>query len=187
VGSQRHVVLVGATGSGKSTVGRLLAVRIGRRFRDNDVALAARGETAGTVSGDEAPHVEADLLLAQLEAPRPAVIAAAASVVDDPRVPSAVADAAVAVWLRGEPAVVTARARRGGYRPLVGDAVALRQLAVARADRYAAVADVTVDVTSSTPATIVDEVTAALARRVEAPPARPGSPVHPTRERRRRG
>ncbi len=37
----RHVVLVGLMASGKSTVGRLLAARLGRPFVDNDAA--ARG------------------------------------------------------------------------------------------------------------------------------------------------
>ncbi len=43
----RHVVLVGLMGSGKTTVGRLLAARLGRPLVDSDAVI--EGTTGRTV------------------------------------------------------------------------------------------------------------------------------------------
>lgn len=166
----QHVVLIGAMGSGKSTVGRLLAARTGRRFLDNDDTLTARLRvTAASVADrdglDVLHQLEADLLLDNLSTFLPAVVAGAASVVDDRRVREALADNHTVVWLEGDPAALARRAGGAAHRPHADDAAALRGLAERRARRFASTADLIVDVTTATPATIIDHIVAGLGTR----------------------
>lgn len=175
-------MLIGSMGAGKSTVGRLLAARLSRPLRDSDVDLAAgRRRTGRQVAAeegvDELHRWEADHLLRALRDPEPAVVTAAASVVDDERAREALggrggsgegaaagADARpgpVVVWLRARPETL---ARRIGdlpdHRRVLGpDPLAeLRRLHRARAARCSAVADLTVDVDDPTPDDVADRV-----------------------------
>src|SRR4029450_13513392 len=84
-GHESHIVVVGSMAVGKSTVGRGLAARLGRPFRDSDADLGATGGGTGRGlaerEGVEALHRwEAGHLLTALEGSQPAVVAAAASV-----------------------------------------------------------------------------------------------------------
>jgi shikimate kinase len=154
-----HVVLVGPMGVGKTTVGAGLAARLGRRLRDSDADLQAsrhiRGRELAARDGVDALHRwEARHLLDALAAPEPAVIAAAASVVDDPHCRRALA-APFVVWLRAPARALAARMSPSDHRrPLAapgttGDAgralAALEGLEAERAPRFAAVADLAVD------------------------------------------
>ena len=78
-------------GTGKTTVGAALAQRLGRQFLDNDVLLERRtGKTAAELRrglGENALHqVEAEVLLTCLAVRPVAVIAAAASTIDNRKV-----------------------------------------------------------------------------------------------------
>jgi shikimate kinase len=169
-----HVVIVGSMAVGKTTVGRALAARLGRPFRDSDADLAAtRGLTGRALAereGVDALHRwEAQDLLAELAGSEPIVVAAAASVVDDAACLAALRDPFV-VWLRA-PATVLARRMAGGsgtddHRRPVGDAAAVAALEAERARRFGAVADLTVEtVTNDTPRspeTIVADIVEAI-------------------------
>jgi shikimate kinase len=163
--SARHVVLIGLMASGKSTVGRTLGARLGRRFFDNDELLRARtGQTAREIAiaeGVDALHRrEAETLVAAVAEPAPAVIAAAAAAPMEP-------DAAVAlaghdiVYLRASPAVLGARlareSRRDDHRPTVGS---IAMLFDARDERYRALATIVVETAAKSPDAIVDEIIA---------------------------
>jgi shikimate kinase len=156
VGVNRHVVLVGAMGVGKTTVGGLVASRLGRRLHDSDVELAATGRTGREVAvsaGVAALHRwEADDLLESLDAPEPSVIAAAASVVEDPRCVAAL-EPAFTVWLWAPPETLEQRMASGPHRRELGDEplVAIAALAQRRDPAYRQVADLTVDVGRLTP------------------------------------
>ena len=147
----RHVVLVGLMGSGKTTVGAIVARRLRLRFRDGDTLLEAEtGRSAAAIrdrDGAEALHrAEARILLEALGSDTPSVIAAAAAVVDDPACRAALRAPGVAVaWLRADPAVLGRRFEvptSGGvsHRPAYGDRPALFLAAQARrrAARFAA-------------------------------------------------
>jgi shikimate kinase len=148
----RHVVLVGMMASGKSTVGRLVADRLGRPLVDSDGLVERRtGRTVREIfETDGEPgfrQLEAAALADALSSPEPAVIAAGGGVVlaAENRASLTTGDTLV-VWLRAVPGVLAARVA-GGERPLLdADAEgALRQLSADREPLYAEVADVVVD------------------------------------------
>jgi shikimate kinase len=170
VDSAGHVVLVGMMGSGKSTVGQVLANRLGRPFYDSDAMVEARtGRTVATIfaeQGETAFRVEEAAVLAQAMASfTPAVIAAAGGTVLDPANRRLVGEAALVVWLRADPAVLAARVQPGDHRPLLADdpVGSLRRLASVRGSFYAEVADVIVDVDRSTVDATVDIIADVIA------------------------
>ncbi len=172
----RHVVLIGAMGSGKTTIGRLLAARIGRRFMDNDETLMARARAAASAVADrdgidELHRVEAEILVDHLATHLPAVIAAAASVVDDEDARRALSGPCLVIWLEGDPGVLARRAGGGSHRPFAGEPDEQKRLARARAASFALTADLVVDVTTSTPATIVAQIIDAFAPTGRSAPA----------------
>ncbi len=124
----RHVVLVGMMGSGKTSVGRQVAERLGRPFLDSDDQVESRTgrsvreifETEGL--GEPAFRVlEAEALAEALARPEPSVIAAAGGVVLDPGNRARLRQSSTAVWLRADPAVLATRVTTGDHRPLLGD------------------------------------------------------------------
>jgi shikimate kinase len=167
---RRPVVLVGLMGTGKTSVGRPLAAALDRPFVDSDAQLdvathATAKELAATIGADELHRLEGRAVLAALAQQPPAVVAAAAAVVLDDAVAAALAREAVVVWLRADTTTLAARVATGTHRPFVGDD-ARAQLAAMdrdRADRYAAIADITVDTTGRDPVTLAAQVAARLA------------------------
>ena len=127
------VVLVGLMGSGKSTVGALVAAATGWALIDADVAISS-------LTGNAVRE------LWEGGGEGPCVIAAPGGVVLDPAVRAALVDAFV-VWLRTDPATLAGRVRPGDHRPLLSDRPfeVLRSMAVDRSHLYAEVADVTID------------------------------------------
>lgn len=141
-------------GSGKTTVGKVLAARLDRPFFDSDELVEARtGRTVREIfeSDGEAAYrpLEADALLDALASTEPAVIAAAGGVVmaEANRV-ALERDGVQVVWLRGDPGLLAERAVTGDHRPLLdGDPEGnLRRLLAPRVVLYTEVADLIVDV-----------------------------------------
>jgi len=154
---RRHLALVGLMGSGKTTVGRKLAARLGRPFIDADEALAVT--TGRTVrqwfddSGEAAFRAkEVDVLAQLLASDDPSVIATGGGIVctEAGRALLNGPDVTV-VWLRASPAFVANRVAQKAnkdHRPLL-DAdprVVLDRHAAERNHLYAEVADLVVDV-----------------------------------------
>ena len=143
-------------GVGKTTVGSLVARRLDRPLRDSDVDFRTSHRTARELAahqGVEPLHrLEADLLLDALSSPIPLVIAAAASVVDDPRCIEALR-APFVVWLWAPPATLVPRLASGDHRRDLGadPAAALERLQRQRGPGYRAVADASLDVRERTP------------------------------------
>jgi shikimate kinase len=185
----RHVVLVGLMGSGKTTVGRRLAARLGRDFIDADQALeeivdrtiADIFETDGEAAFRA---IEADVLEELLEHHTPAVIASGGGVVlhADSRRRLRSPEVTV-VWLTASAAFLASRVEGKPHRPLLAGAASARDvLARLHADRsplYAEVADLTVDIEpfhreDKARSRLADEIAALLldheARSVEALP-----------------
>ncbi|MEO9223832.1 MAG: shikimate kinase [Acidimicrobiales bacterium] len=155
---KKHVALVGLMGSGKTTVGRRVAKRLGYEFVDADEELAQRTDRSVREwfvhDGEEAFREAETWLLAELlDAKKPTVVATGGGVVvTNANRKRLRRDDVTVVWLRGTPKFlanrVAQRASRRGHRPLLdGDPLAtLKQLNSERADWYADVADLVIDI-----------------------------------------
>jgi 5-deoxy-5-amino-3-dehydroquinate synthase len=122
----RHVALVGMMGSGKSTVGPLLARRLGYGFVDLDPTIEAgagrsvrqlfveRGEPAFR-------QLEAEALAAVLARPDPQVIGTGGGVVLAESNRQRLAGAARVVWLSAPPEVLAGRVGHDPGRPLLAE------------------------------------------------------------------
>ena len=116
-----HVVLVGLMGSGKTSIGKPLAARLGRRYVDNDQELQRRtGRTAREIAatdGIERLHAEeAAALLDALGREPAAVVGAAASVIESTAVREKLRDQFV-VWLDTDIDVLARKVRAKTHRP----------------------------------------------------------------------
>jgi|SRR5919108_1577344 shikimate kinase len=166
-----RVVLIGMMGSGKTSVGRLLAERTGWPLLDNDDLL--RQLYDATPRQILARIGEAELLAAEVNALRtglgsraPAIVTGAAGTIVDPEALEALRAAALTVWLRVGVETVRRRAAGGRHRPWPNaDRLAwIREAIGVRDPLYASVADLTLDADSGTP----DELADRIMQRIEA-------------------
>lgn len=120
-----HLVLFGLMGSGKTTVGHLVANELGRPFVDSDSIVELRtGRRPPVVveegSVDELHAVELDVFRRVLAHHDPVVFAAAASIVD--RVDPADLGGSWSVWLETSPGALAERVLADRHeRPLIGE------------------------------------------------------------------
>jgi shikimate kinase len=159
-------VLVGLMGVGKTTVGEVLALRLGRELVDSDLRIEAMtGRTVKQILDidgvAEMRRAEAAALFDALDDGEPRVIAAAAGVVLDPdnRERLNAADAEV-VWLTADPELLAPRTATRGHRPWLDDdpVGTLRRMQHEREPLYREVADRVVAVDGLTPDEIADQV-----------------------------
>jgi shikimate kinase len=165
-GGARHLVLVGLMGVGKTTVGAILARRLGRELVDSDLRIEAlTGRTVKQILADggvtELRRHEAAALFDALGDPEPRVIAAAGGVVlDADHRRRLVAAGADVVWLTGDPDLLAPRTATRGHRPWLDDdpVGTLRRMHLERAPLYRDVAAHTVAVDGLTPDQVADRV-----------------------------
>jgi shikimate kinase len=158
------IVLVGAPGSGKSTVGALVAERLGVAFTDLDAVIVDRvGKPVVEIFADDGEAVFRALeeqLTAELLG-RPGVLALGGGAVLSPRTRAALRGRRV-VWLRvGLPAAVK-RVGLDTARPLLLGNVRGRLLRLLneRTPLYAEVASEVVDTDERSPAEVVEQIVA---------------------------
>jgi shikimate kinase len=156
------LVLVGAPGSGKSTVGALLAERLGVPFRDVDAVIAERtGKSISEIFTDDGEatfraleeQVTAELL------PLPGVLSLGGGAVLSATTRAALRDHGV-VWLKVGLAQSVKRVGLDTARPLLLGNVRgqLRKLLDERAALYREVGNEVVDTDHTTPAEIVEMI-----------------------------
>jgi len=165
-----RLVLVGAPGAGKSTVGRLLAERLGVGFRDTDDDVeAAAGQPIADIFID---HGEEHFRRLEVDAVRRAlaehdgVLALGGGAVIDDGSRRLLAGRAV-VWLEVGLADAARRVGLARDRPVLSlnPRKQLHQLLDARRPLYAAVARCTVETDGREPDRVADDVLLALAGR----------------------
>lgn len=160
-----HIVLVGAMGVGKTTVGALLAVELDLPFFDSDVALTARtGEDGAGIAdreGVSALHnLELEVFLELVQSPGRNVISAAASVVDFEVARRALAENTT-IWLTAPESVLTDRLGVDDHRrdTSVEERMALERR---RQPHLRKVASFEIDTGTKTPDEIVAELVVTL-------------------------
>lgn len=162
----KNVVLIGMPGSGKSTVGVLVAKRCGLAFVDTDLLIQRRAgrRLQQILDGDghrELRRLEEEAILA-LEA-RGCVIATGGSAVYSPRAMKHLARGSTIVYLRAPLPLLEARIddfdRRGIANP---PGLSLAQIFAERAPLYERYAQATVDVADRTQDQVARSVVAAL-------------------------
>ncbi len=149
-----HIVLVGMMGAGKSSVGRVMAHRLGRPLLDSDEMVEARtGRTVREIwqtDGEAAFRVlETEVLADALASDEPSVIAGAGGVVLSEESRRLLVDSnAHVVWLLADVDVLLQRVRNGMHRPLLDDDPegTLRSMFEIRAPLYREIADAIVSV-----------------------------------------
>lgn len=163
-----RLVLVGMMGAGKTTVGRMLADRLGWSYLDSDAQVTARtGHTVPELfaqQGEEAFRTEETAALIEaLSGSDPVVVSAAGGAVLSATNRDFLERSGTVVWLRADPGVLADRVGDGRGRPLLGSrpASALADLDAVRRPLYESVAEVVVDVDALTPDEVVDRVLAA--------------------------
>lgn len=162
----QHLVLIGLTGSGKTTVGRLAAERLGRAFVDTDAAIEQRtGRSVRAIFAEDGEaafrDIESQTLADALGCSEPSVIAAAGGAVlrEENRTCLRNSGARV-VWLCAGPEAVADRVKSGQHRPLLDsdpDAV-LRKMWSEREPLYREVADAIVGVEGRTVQEVLEAV-----------------------------
>lgn len=165
-----RILLVGMMGSGKTTVGRILALRLGVRYVDSDEEVEAfTGHTVRELfeaGGEQAFRpVESEALAAALASDEPSVVSVAGGAVIDPKNRALLRRAGTVVWLRASPQTLLERVSGGGgHRPLLelDPAGVIERLDRERRPLYEEVADVVIDVDDIGPDAVADRVMAAL-------------------------
>lgn len=160
-----RILLIGMMGSGKSTIGRLLATSSGWPYVDNDdLVVRAHGATSRRLVAErgetEMRRAESEALADGIVLPPPTIVGVAAGVIRDEANRRSLRDGGIVVWLRAAPDVLAERAAGADHRPwLDEDPAAWMSATLAqREPLYAAVADRVVDTDSMPPEAAVREL-----------------------------
>jgi shikimate kinase len=160
-----RVLLVGMMGSGKSTIGRLLADMTGWPYVDNDeLVVRASGRTSRTLLAErgeaEMRRAESAALAVGIGLPPPAIVGVAAGVILGAADRGTLRSGGIVIWLRASADELAVRAAGAEHRPwLETDPRGWMEAALLeREPLYASVADHVVD----TDAAALDESAAGL-------------------------
>ncbi len=159
------IYLVGFMGSGKSTVGRLLAERLGWSFADIDEEIeraehATIPEIFETRGEAEFREIEARILqdhVSEIEAGQPAVIAVGGGAFVRAANREAILRSGVAVWLDCPFEIVQRRVGLASHRPLARDPERFAKLFEERRPVYA-LANVHIAIDCDDPAPAVEAI-----------------------------
>ncbi|WP_411914137.1 shikimate kinase [Bosea thiooxidans] len=167
--SGRAIVLVGMMGSGKSSVGRRLAGRLGLPFVDADTEIeTAAGMTIPEIFAQrgeaEFRDGERRVISRILTTRAPLVLATGGGAFMNAETRERVKELGISVWLKAEPDVLMRRVRKRSNRPLLQTAdpeATLRRMLAEREPVYA-LADLTILSSDEPHEVVVGETIAAL-------------------------
>lgn len=167
-----NVILVGMMGSGKSTVGKLVADRTGREFIDLDAMIEKRaGKKIVDIFEEAGEEGFRDLETETLEdvaSATHAVIATGGGVVIRPENRRILQDLGIVVWLDAPPEELLRRIGDDESRPMLHGQNPLKRLERLLSDRrgfYADASHIHLDTTELTPDEIADRVGLELSKR----------------------
>jgi shikimate kinase len=167
--SDQTVFLIGYRGTGKSTIGRILASRLGFDFRDADDEIERRaGKSIAAIFADEGEPAFRDLeakVVADLCKSKRHVIALGGGAVMSEVNRTAVRTSGIVIWLRASVEALTERLAADeatqSRRPNLTSAGGLNEIEAvlsAREPIYRACATFEVDTEGKTPVAVVDEI-----------------------------
>jgi shikimate kinase len=168
-----NVFLIGYRGSGKTTVAKLVAQRLGWQWLDADVELEGRaGRTIKQIFAESGEPAFRDLetaVVADLAQLDEHVIALGGGAVLREQNRAAIAGRGMVVWLRATPETLQKRiagdATTAERRPNLtnqGGLAEIRQLLAARTPIYEACAHLVLDADQAEPAKLAGQIVAAL-------------------------
>jgi shikimate kinase len=171
VSDATQIVLVGLPGSGKSTVGSILAASIGWKFIDLDAEIEVKhrltvAEIFAQLGEAQFRRYEADLT-ERLASETEIVLAPGGGWITNPELPRLLARDAVMVWLRVHPETALVRLRASGVtRPLLQVRDATARIHTLLDDRHASYeqAHFAVDTDDLTPHQVAETIVEWLRR-----------------------
>jgi shikimate kinase len=147
-----RLILIGMMGTGKTSVGQLVAKRTGWRYFDNDaLLLELAGKTPRELLSEDGEAAlresESAAMRVGLGVPEPGIVSVAGGTILDPRDRRDLREAGLVVWLRAGAAAIEQRAT-GRRRAWIdtGGPTWIREAVSMRNPLYASVADLTLDV-----------------------------------------
>jgi shikimate kinase len=170
VRAQRHLVLVGLMGSGKSTVGRVVAQKAGLPFVDSDQVIE---EEAGMAisdlfarEGEAAFRDREEKVLARILGGESCVLATGGGAVERDQNRSAWTRSGFVVYLKAGLETLLFRLRKSRNRPLLqqGDPRTILEGLLQRREPYYAAADLTVRVDGREIDELAEEIWSAYQR-----------------------
>jgi shikimate kinase len=175
----RSIVLVGMMGSGKSSIGRRLAARLGMAFvdADSEIEKAADMTIAEIFDKQGEPYFRAGeaRVIARLLDEGPKVLATGGGAFMNRETRAVIRDKGISIWLKAELEVLMKRIKRRGDRPLLKTDDPAATIAALIEQRYPIYAEADLTILSRDVAheAIVDEIIATLRTRAAAPEAMP--------------
>jgi shikimate kinase len=178
---KRSIILVGMMGSGKSSIGRRLALALDLPFVDADAAIEeAAGMTIDEmfrVHGEPYFREGEERVIRRLLHGGPHVVSTGGGAVISAQTRAAIAEGGVSIWLDAPVELLLHRVSRRDNRPLLktGDPKAVLERLLAERAKYYAEANLKYDSHDAPHETVVDEILALLssylsAERHPAPP-----------------
>jgi len=170
-GRSGNIFLVGMMGAGKTTVGRLLARRLGKTFFDTDHEIQKRTgvsiPTIFEIEGEAGFRRRESAVLAALALLEDAVLATGGGIVIAPDNCRLLKDRGTVVYLRAAVDDLFARTRHDRTRPLLqteDPRAKLAELFAARDPLYREVADIIIDTSRQSVQTLVRQLEKQLLR-----------------------
>jgi shikimate kinase len=164
-----NLILVGLMGAGKTTVGRILARRLGLRFVDSDHEVEARCGVSIPVifelEGEAGFRAREAQMIDELTRQDGIVLATGGGVVLSEANRRCLASRGTVVYLNARPDDLERRVRQDRNRPLLAGGQVLEKLEALHAARdplYRAIADLVVDTGAQTPQTLARDLLARI-------------------------
>ena len=164
----RGIVLIGLMGAGKSSVGRLLANRLGLAFHDADDEIEkAAGFTIEDYferHGESAFREGERKVIARLLDGPPHVLATGGGAFMDPKTRVAILKRSVSIWLKADLEILLERVMRRNNRPLLkrGNPREIMAKLIAERDPVYAKADLTITSLQEPHENVVERIVVAL-------------------------